>query len=218
LRPPTLHPAAGLPSEATTGVETNSAPASTMGDAGSTAATVADADAETIPAVLEMQAAPTGEEVVANVCGDIVPAAPVTLDQNQDPEKTGDGTAKDATASTAKAAGDSHGDEDQELGEEEQKTDDEIWVGRLGSALDADAEGDVTDNATQFYTPSADAGMDQDNGAGDDAPDRQDYLDASPQPGNPWYFMRKTCKAGYFTYFELLDTFGIPFEYEPYDS
>ena len=80
---------------------------------------------------------------MANVCGDIVPAAPVTLDQNQDPEKTGDGTAKDATASTAKAAGDSHGDEDQELGEEEQKTDDEIWVGRLGSALDADAEGDV---------------------------------------------------------------------------
>ena len=61
-----------------------------------------------------------------------------------------------------------------------------------------------TDNATQFYTPSADAGMDQDNGAGDDAPDRQDYLDASPQPGNPCYFMRKTCKAGYFTYFELL--------------
>ena len=93
------------------GVETNSAPASTMGDAESTAAAVADADAETIPAVLEMQAAPTGEEVVANVCGDIVPAAPVTLDQNQDPEKPGDGTAKDATASTAKAAGDSHGDD-----------------------------------------------------------------------------------------------------------
>ena len=183
------------------GVETNSAPASTMGDAESTAAAVADADAETIPAVLEMQAAPTGAEVAANVCGDIVPAAPVTLDQ--DPEKPGDSTAKDGTASTAKAAGDSHGDTDQELAEEEEKTDDEVWFGRLGNALNA--EGDVTDNATQFYTPSADADMGQDNGAGDDAPDRQDYLDASPQPGNPWYFMRKTCKAGYFTYFDFLE-------------